>query len=63
MITKEYQDFLLICDICGKPHEAVFSSWEKAKDAKKEDGWTSNKVDGEWIDICPDCRKEDEEIV
>lgn len=60
MIIKEYQHFFLVCDICGKPHKCAFRSWEKAKDAKKEDGWTSNKVDGEWIDVCPDCRKEKE---
>ena len=48
MISKEYGNYTLICDICG-------DSFQDAIDARQGLGWKSKRVDGEWTDICPDC--------
>jgi hypothetical protein len=56
MIEKSYNEFRLICDICGK-EKAGFEYWDEAKDAKKELGWISRNTNGEWEDICDDCIK------
>ena len=45
MIEKSYNEFRLICDICGK-EKAGFEYWDEAKDAKKELGWISRNYIG-----------------
>jgi len=48
-----------VCDICGNE---LFprSQFNEALHAKKEAGWKSRKVDGEWEDVCEDCLEEEE---
>ena len=55
MIEREWDGFTLTCDICG--HEIKpFDSFQEAVQYKKDEGWRSQKRDGEWEDICPDCQ-------
>jgi len=55
MISKEYGKYTLICDICGVVTDQEFDSFQDAIDAREDIGWKSKRVDGEWLDICPDC--------
>jgi hypothetical protein len=55
MISKEYRNYTLICDICGVGTDQDFDSFQDAIDARDDIGWKSKRVDGEWLDICPDC--------
>jgi len=66
MIEKiNTNQFALSCDICCETIDAHnehrqrhFDSFHKAVDYKKDNGWKSKKIDGEWQDICPECQKE-----
>lgn len=55
MKYKEYGKYTLICDICGEGSEEEYENFQAAKDAGKNIGWKTRKIDGEWADICPDC--------
>lgn len=48
--------YTAVCDCCGDilPPEDDFYD---AVTAKKSAGWKSQKTDGQWEDICPDCQK------
>ena len=47
--------YALICDECG--HEVkYFNTFDEAVEYKKENGWKSKRVDGEWVNVCPDCQ-------
>lgn len=48
------------CDICGNELTAEFDFYD-AVEAKKNNGWKSRKVDGEWIDVCTDCLDQESE--
>jgi Fe2+ or Zn2+ uptake regulation protein len=47
--------YTLTCDNCGYEHDDEFDDFDDAVAAKREDGWKSRKVNGEWEDWCPDC--------
>ena len=55
MKYKEYGKYTLICDICGASSDEKYENFQDAKDARKNLGWKSRKIDGDWADICPDC--------
>jgi hypothetical protein len=55
MISKEYGKFTLICDICGAAAEEEYETFQDAVDAKKDNGWQSQRINGDRVDICPDC--------
>ena len=55
MISKEYGKYTLICDICGAETDEEFDSFQDAIDAREDIGWKSKRVEGECLDICPDC--------
>ncbi len=55
MKYKEYGKYTLICDICGASSDEKYENFQDAKDARKNLGWKSRKIDGEWADICPEC--------
>lgn len=59
MIEGYHGDYTLECDICGAEAEETFDSFMDAVEWKKDksNGWTSKKRDGEWMDVCPDCRE------
>ncbi len=58
MISKEYGIYTLICDVCGGGTDAEFDSFQTVIDGKKEIGWKSSKIDGQWADVCPECQEE-----
>lgn len=58
MITKKGYVYKLICDICGEDSGENFDNFDEAVEYKKEAGWRSVKEDGEWIEMCPDCKEE-----
>ena len=45
-----------ICDICGEELPAE-TDWQAAVDAKRDAGWKSHKVDGDWQDFCCECQR------
>ena len=55
MIERDYNLYILVCDICGE--EKTFDSFEEAVEAKKKEGWKSKKESGQWLDICPECKE------
>lgn len=57
-IDKQYNKFLLICDICDEPLDEKFATWEEAVQAKKNNNWQSKRISaGYWHDICTECDK------
>lgn len=48
--------YALTCDICGEEADEQFFDFSEAVDFKKDNGWKSQKHNGEWQDICPDCQ-------
>lgn len=57
MIDKNHGKYNLICDICGEMAEEEFDDFMEAVDYKKQNGWKSQKVSGNWQDVCPECRE------
>jgi len=55
MISKEYGKCILSCDICGEQTGEEYESFQDALDAREDFGWKIKRVEGEWLDICPDC--------
>ena len=51
-LTKGYW---LTCDNCGEDFD--LETFDDAVDYKKENGWLSEKYNGEWQDICPECQE------
>jgi len=49
-----YQKPAPYCDVC-QTELGRFDTFEEAVRAKKEAGWISRKINGEWNDICPSC--------
>ena len=55
-IDNYYQGlFTPICDVCGAELPTEFD-FNEAVNAKKDAGWKTRKVDGQWQDICCDCQ-------
>ncbi len=48
---------VLICDCCGEKANELFTEFRHAVAYKKEHEWKSQKRNGEWEDICPDCKE------
>ena len=57
MIQRYSDGFVLICDICGEESEITFDSFQDAVDQKSDIDWKSQKIDGVWADVCPDCQE------
>lgn len=56
MIIKEYGKCYLECDICNEEVEKEFKYFDEIVDYKKQNGWKSKKINGEWVEICPICQ-------
>lgn len=56
MIEKGLIGFNLICDICGRLEYAI-PTVSDAVDFKCDNDWKSEKYEGEWQDICPECQE------
>lgn len=58
-IVKEWEGrtvvYITTCDICGCQLTPQYEFMD-AVSAKRNAGWKSKKIDGEWIDLCPECR-------
>jgi hypothetical protein len=67
VISREYGEFTLVCDICGE-EIGGFSTFDEALDYKINEGWKSKRgeqldlQDG-YIDVCPNCLGIEEELV
>ncbi len=59
MIERYKNKFILYCDVCGEEAEEEFYEFDEAVEYKKDNGWRSRKIKGEWADICPECLGED----
>lgn len=55
MKYKEYGKYTLVCDICDASVDEEYKTFQDAADGRKDLGWKSRKIDGDWVDICPDC--------
>lgn len=55
MIDKTHGVYELECDVCGESPDETFDDFEDAVNFKREQGWKSRKIDGEWCDLCPGC--------
>ena len=55
--------YIPTCDGCGAELEPEYD-FDDAVEAKRRAGWRSKNIQGEWVDICPDCEmKEDWSIL
>lgn len=57
MIDKSCGFYNLTCDVCGNEADEEFFDFNDAVDYKKREGWKSQKVNGEWQDVCPECAR------
>ena len=55
MIDRFGDEYVLTCDLCGEEYPESFFDFYEAVEAKKEIGWKSRKIDGEWNDVCDEC--------
>ena len=56
-IERYYNNYSLVCDCCGKRLGA--GCFDDARRMKRDEGWKSRMVDGEWEDICDECLDEE----
>lgn len=54
-IDKFAGSFTLTCDNCGEELDEQFDYFDEVVEAKKEHGWKSKKVHGNWEDWCDKC--------
>jgi len=47
--------YIPTCDMCGAQLSEQYD-FNDAVEAKRDAGWKSKKIDGEWIDMCNDCQ-------
>ena len=58
-IERQYGKYIPVCDGCGCVlDEHVYDTFDEARIAMKEEGWSTDKVNGEWQNYCPDCQEE-----
>lgn len=55
-ITQIYGRYVVFCDNCDDELTG-YEDFEDAVRAKKSEGWKSQKVDGIWADLCPNCQE------
>ena len=58
VIDRNYRQFTPVCDCCGTRLPGG-ESFAEAVQIKRDAGWISRKVDGEWEDVCTDCQFEE----
>lgn len=58
-IQRNYEGWVLVCDICQNEADQVFEFWGDVVDytAEKDNGWIKKYEGGGWIDICPACQE------
>lgn len=50
--------FSLTCDNCGEELNEQFDEFHDAVEAKKDNGWKSKRINGDWEDWCDKCCEE-----
>lgn len=55
-IERDSGFYTLTCDICGEEVNEQFYDFQEAVNYKKDNDWKSQKHNGEWQDICPECQ-------
>ena len=60
MIDKSCGFYCLFCDICDEEADDSFYEFHDAVEYKKQNGWKSMKINGQWQDICPDCQQKED---
>lgn len=59
MIHCEYGLVQIICDCCDKKATKLHNYLDEAQAEAKEKGFvTQRRVDGTWVNYCPDCFRE-----
>jgi len=61
MINKFGDIYILNCDICGEEALEIFDDFYDTVQYKKDNGWKSQKRNGEWEDVCPECQESEVE--
>lgn len=59
MLGKEGGLFYIRCDVCGERTDELFYDFNEVAEYKRENGWKSRRVNGQWEEICPDCVEEE----
>ncbi len=57
MIVKEYEKFLLYCDVCEEAEEQKFDQFYDAVDFAVKNDWGRKREQNEWLNVCPDCKE------
>ena len=57
MISREYGAFRLTCDYCDNAVNEMFDCFDGAVDYRDNNDWDNQRVDGECLDVCPDCQE------
>ena len=54
---------VLICDSCGRIDDIAKGQTDRllANDYVHKNGWRTEKMNGKWIHLCPECKKAVEE--
>ena len=50
----------LECDVCGNSACKSFDSYGEVVEWMKNNGWTFKKEKNSWLDVCPDCREDEQ---
>lgn len=59
MIEKEYGKYYIECDCCGC-YIPGFVNFSDALEYAKESNWTFEKDNGEWTNLCEECKLSEE---
>ncbi len=57
MIDRDFDGYSLACDICGEEATQTFDDFWDAVQYKKDNDWKSQRRNGDWEDVCPDCQE------
>lgn len=57
MIDRQGGFFHLTCDVCQQEAGEAFFEFDEAVQHKKDNGWRSQRRNGEWEDVCPECQE------
>lgn len=59
MTTHSAKDAITFeCDGCDdETLKVATDDWSEANDRRKAEGWSAEKVDGQWMHLCPHCRR------
>ena len=62
-VTRDKDGGLIIeCDLTSEVEDLDTKDWSEVQEKKRELGWQSRQIDGEWIDICPEKVEELDEL-